>query len=162
VAGDYAKLNEIRGALIATRGNPSLRSIASLTSFRLLNAALLELATPPEQRLSRQLSVAAQRLDRSLGRLETGDGWKKYLAVPSNIIKARAAETTDEELAGVLSRFDSVRQNEQYRVIAALPAFQTAQQRLAAYQALRNQSAPELVPRGEELPAPAPAGGQDL
>ena len=92
----------------------------------------------PEQRQRRQLFFAARDLNRSLERLPTGAGWQQYLmlapGMPLSEDKAQAVDTppTADDLQQPLTRFDAVNQNSEYAVIAALPAFKTTYERLAA------------------------------
>jgi hypothetical protein len=153
------RLQEILEIYGAPIDSPELRRIANLRSFQILHVALGEYATPPEQRLRRQLFFAARELNRSLERFKTGGSWQQYLTLsPGMSLSEDEAEETERvlnlaDLAQVLARFDLVSQNVDYRMIAALSAFKATHERLAAY---LSQSQTPSFQRSEELPAPKP------
>jgi len=127
-------------------------------SARRLHALLRELATSPDQRLMRQLSVNARSLNRVLGAFNTGVTWQRYLALPDGIIAAadrppgeaeRRPEFDAAELARIVDRFDVVSRSSDYSTIAALPEFQATHQRLR-----------ELVYPPSQEPAPAAVAEQ--
>ncbi len=157
-AEDYGPLEEIRGTFEATKSDLALRDIARLDSFRALTAALGEFVMPPDQRVRRQLSVAATDLDRALERLGPQLGWQKYIGMPVELLASSEEGVPNDAplnpgvLAEVLARFDSVSRDDQYRVIARLPSFRVTHARLAEYLELLNN--PQPVP--EELPSPEP------
>ncbi len=136
--------------------------MATLPSFRILQLALTEYVTAPEQRQRRQLFFAAHELNRSLDHISTGAGWQQYLMLSSGMALSQSkAEETEPavnpaEFSEALTRFDSVEQNADYRVIAVMPAFKATHERLAAY--LSQLQAPSAKPR-EELPAPSSDDG---
>ena len=94
---------------------------------------------PPTTRINqadslRALAAAARRLDEQLEQLPTGEGWKRHLALPTDVFDAdSAAAVTDEALSVVYVRFEKVSRNPEYRVIAELPAFQETQYLLATH-----------------------------
>lgn len=122
-----------------------------------------ELRQMPEARLRRQLFGSALDLDRALDRFETGESWQRYLSVAPGLPLSRdrfdSAEITrtNGQLATVLAHFDAVSKNADYRMIAALPAFQWTHELLAEYLDARrmSQSAAHPTP-AEELPPPQP------
>jgi hypothetical protein len=136
--------------------------MANLPSFRILQLALAEYLTSPEQRLRRQLFFAARELHRSLDHISTGAGWQQYLMLsPGMTLSESKAEETEPvvhpaDFTEALTRFDSVDQNADYRVIAAMPAFKATRERLAAY---LGQSPRPSAKRPEELPAPSSDAG---
>jgi hypothetical protein len=105
------------------------------------------------------LFLAAHDLSRSLERFATGGGWQQYLMLALGMTlsedKAQEIEIAPnlDEFARALARFDSVSQNSDYGVIAALPAFKTTRERLEVY--LR-QSGTSSFSSPEELSAPKP------
>jgi hypothetical protein len=139
-----------------------LNDITRTASARTLHAVLRELATPPDQRLVRQLSLNARTLNRSLSNLNTGVTWQRYLALPDGVIAAAdrppgGAELRADrkELSKILERYDSISANPEYRVIASLPEFEATHQRLSEVvnpprEVLEQQPA-EVA---EELPPP--------
>ena len=161
-AGAHAQLQDILHAFAATNDTPTLSAIAGLPTFRVLHVALVEFSMPPEERLRRQLSTSAKELHNSLDRISTGRGWQKYLALPEGMAASQGSDRPSaasfdlEALAAALDRFDSVSQDDEYRMIADLPAFRSTHQRLAAYLALRRDPAAGALPSAEELPVPRP------
>jgi hypothetical protein len=158
-SADVSKqLQEILEIQQAASNSPGMRQVANLASFQVLQIALAEYVTPSEQRSRRQLFFAARELNRSLERFTTGDGWQQYLALsPGLVLSENTAEAAEPEpnlddFAQVLTRFDSVSQNTDYRVIWALPAFEATRAHLAAY--LRGSRTPSHK-SPEELPAPS-------
>jgi hypothetical protein len=140
--------------------SPEYRRITGLPSFQALAAVLGEYVTTPDERLRRQLFVAANELDRSLEQFKTGTTWQQFLEVAPG--KTLSADETNQappaldasDLARLLIRFDSVEQNDDYRVIAAVPAFKATHNLLAAYLSQPRVSSPAGI---EELPTPGPA-----
>jgi hypothetical protein len=154
------QLQEIAKIHSAQNNSPEFRNVANLRSFRVLQVVLAEYASPPEERLRRQLFVAAGDLNRALGRFDTGDTWKQYftlapgMALSADKTEVKEPAPSETELAQLLERFDTVQTNEEYSKIARLPAFSTTRERLAAYLA---QSPTASSESPEELPAPRPA-----
>lgn len=146
--------------------NSDLRSITNLPNFRVLHAALQEFMKPAQQRLYDQLSLSLQNLHQSLGRFTTGATWQDYLAAPEPFGATGDAPTKEpgESAPGDLQpwqdladRFDSVLANQEYHMIAGLPEFIAARQRLAEYLELLNQPPiPRPAAPIEELPPPVP------
>lgn len=139
-AEEQAKLAELAAVYDTAEQSADLRAIVGLDSFRVLNAALRELATPAMPRMRRQLARSSRRLDRALTRLNTGESWQKYLALPETLVAPPPKEDEPprppldlDELAKIRDRYESVNQNENYRGVARLPAFQTTRQLLAQY-----------------------------
>jgi hypothetical protein len=138
-----------------------LNDITRMASARTLHAALRELATAPDQRLVRQLSLSARSLNRSLSNLNTGVTWQRYLALPDAVIAAAdrppgdALQADREELGKILERYESVRARPEYQVIASLPEFQATHQLLAEF-VNPPREAPHQQPTevAEELPPP--------
>ena len=134
---------------------PDASRIANLGSFQVLQLALSEYTMAPDQRPRRQLFFAARDLSRSLERFPTGGGWQRYLMLsPGMTLSEDRASEHPLRLGDVeqlRERFDSVGQNAEYAIIAALPAFKTTQQRLTAYLSQAGTS-PSSTP--EELPEP--------
>lgn len=131
-----------------------LDDLTRMGSARTLHAALRELATPPDRRLVRQLSLSARIMNRSLDAIKTGVTWQRYLALPDGIIAAvdrppgdaePRPEFDSEELGQILERYDNVSTNEEYRAIASLPEFQATHERLI-----------ELVNPPPKTPPPVP------
>ncbi len=116
------------------------------------------LPTPGD--LQRQLFCAAGELRHSLGDFATGGGWRDYLALSPGMALADGkpddaqSSPSAAELSDVLKRFDSVDQNNDYRIIARLPGFKATHERLAAY--LSQITTPSSQP--EELPTPQRVG----
>lgn len=157
------QLREILAIHQATARSSAYRRITDQPSFRALGAVLAEYTTTADERLRRQLFAAAGELDRSLEQFETGNTWQQYLEVaPGKSLAAdqtgRApASSSTTALADVLARFESVRHNDDYRVIAAVPAFKATHDLLAAYLSRAGASSTAGV---EELPIPSPAATQ--
>jgi len=144
----------------AAHKSSELSPVVNLPSFQILEAALGEYVSPPKQRLQRQLLWAADELRHSLGEFATGGGWRDYLALSSGMALADGkladaqSSPSAAELSDILKHFDSVDQNNDYRIIARLPAFKATHERLAAY--LNSFPTPSSQP--EELPAPQRIG----
>lgn len=154
------QLQQISKSYANTSNSPEFRNVSNLRSFQVLQVVLAEYSSPPGERLRKQLFVAAGDLKRSLGRFDTGEGWRQYftlspgMALSEDKAEANDAAPNDAELAQVLDRFDSVQQNEDYYKISRLPAFNTTRERLAAF-LTHSQSPASQSP--EELPAPRPS-----
>ena len=152
------ELTEILSTYDSIGVAPDFNRVASLPSFQTLRGALAEYILLPEARLRRQLSLAAARLDRELGRYKTGAGWKDYLLVSPNLpLSESRLRSRDDlpppELADALARFDSAAQNPEFATINTLPAFKTMHVRLASY--FSERQVPSTAP-AEELPPPGP------
>jgi hypothetical protein len=139
---------------------PSADWVGGRVSFQMLQAALREYTIPAEQRLRRQLIDSARDLQNSLTRFATGATWQSYLALPPEFTAAATAgnprrnQTTPNDLAELVGRFEMVSHNDAYRMIAALPAFHWAQESLVGYSNWLQSRSP--APVEEELPAPSP------
>jgi hypothetical protein len=143
-----------------------LRSITSRNSFRTLHAVVQEFASPPEQRLLRQLSSSARVLHRSLGAFGTGATWQRYLAMPDRIVAAAdrlpgqeidREQFNQEELSKIVERYERVARSPEYRGIAALPEFQTTHERLLEFvDVLGGTAASTTAAEPEELTPPTP------
>jgi hypothetical protein len=158
---------------------PDLRAVTRLDNYRVLHAALVELAIPAEPRLRRQLINSARYLDRSLGRLRNGESWRRYLALPETLFALQEAvgdavlqpEPDDiAALAKVRDHFEITRQTPEYHGVARLPDFKTTHERLREYldvlggappaqpgparKAPANDKPEQSKPRVESLPAP--------
>jgi hypothetical protein len=139
---------------------PAADWVVGLGSFRTLQAALGEYTMPADLHFRRQINATAQDLNVALARFVTAASWQNYLALPPALIGesagANAANSipTRTALAETVARFNLVSQNEEYRMIAGLPAFHAVRDSLTAYAAwLQSPSAGPIV---EELPAPSP------
>ncbi len=140
--------------------NPEYISISRLWGFRTVRLALRELAKTPWVRQREQLAEASRELDKQLETLQTGDGWKRHLALPAEVYVSRDEARDDARgdgsagakmpktdagaLRKVLSRFDKVSEDPQYGTIARLPAFQATHEILAVY--LSHFVAPPAAP----------------
>ncbi len=162
-----ARLVEIYQAYDATAANSQYRTIAELWGFRAVHGALGEFLSPPWERQRRQLTASAIDLQNTLAGMNNGAGWQKYLALPAEVLGIQSAspglpprheyQPDMEQLQKTLGRFDSVRDNPEYRVIAELSSFVATHENLAAYVALL-RDVPDTQPRppaAEALPAPA-------
>jgi hypothetical protein len=105
------------------------------------------------------LAASAGELARSLERFQTGEGWRKHLALPDDVLDADGADQGTgpdrERLAKVLTRFDAISRNPEYRVIAQLQEFQATHEALSAYV---GQLGPSPV---EEIPPPPGASKKE-
>ena len=117
---------------------------------------------PLEGTARQQLYAAAAALDRSLGRFETAASWRRYFALDAGSVLSREQGFADDRqslpaLSAMLQRFDSVNQSAEFQMIAALPAFRQAHDRLALYlaEAAENDESARSL-EAEELPAPPP------
>jgi hypothetical protein len=137
---------------------PAADWVSGRVSFQTLKAALREYTMPAEQRLRSQVSSAARELQSSLTRFATGDTWQRYFALPPELMTAPSDGSSpgprdqSKNVTELLGRFDMVSHNDDYRMIAALPAFHWAQESLAAYANWLGTKPPG--PMEEELPAP--------
>ncbi|MEQ8791835.1 MAG: hypothetical protein RIC55_36600 [Pirellulaceae bacterium] len=141
---------------------PDLRAVTRLDNYRVLHAALRELALPAEPRLRRQLTTSARFLHRSLDHLRNGESWQRYLALPETLFALQEAvgdavlqpEPSDvAALAKVRDRFEMVRQTPEYRGVARLTAFKITQQQLNDYVALLGGAPPALEQPPQGNPA---------
>jgi hypothetical protein len=117
-----------------------------------------EYAMPPDVRARWKLYSAAAELSRSLEQFATATTWQRYFALtpggtlaPDQRVGESAKPTPD--FATLLGRFESVEQNPQFSMIAALPAFGRTHELLLAYvsEYMANPN-----PSAEELPTPLP------
>jgi hypothetical protein len=140
---------------------PDLRAVTRLDNYRVLHAALKELALPAEPRLRRQLIASARYLDRSLGDLRNGESWQRYLALPETLFALQEAvgdavlqpEPDDvAALAKVRDRFETTRHTPEFRGVARLPDFNITHERLRAYLDVLGGAPP--APQGPALQAP--------
>ena len=145
-----------------TAADATSQSVASLSGFREVHAALAEFLRSPSERQRNQLVEDAISLSNSLSRFKTGDGWQRYLLLMDSSAAESprtAAEWSDEEIEKLLDRFESVRGNLEFEVISRLPSFQAMHKRLDSYvrhvQSLNTQQGEaESLPPAEELPSP--------
>ncbi len=155
-----AQLQNIFEIHRATAESLEYAKITGLETFQVLGAALAEYLTPQDERLRRQLFLAAGALDQSLDRFKTGGTWQQYLELaPGKILSPNAVQDatvppTPAEMAELLARFDSVQRSEEFRVIAAVPEFKATHELLAAYV---GQARVSSLGGTEELPTPRPA-----
>jgi hypothetical protein len=160
--GTAAKLVEIYQAYDSASANPQYSAVAALWGFRAVHGALGEFLSPPWERQRRQLAASAIDLQNTLARMSNGGGWQRYLELPGDVIgsdstsaipppPSHGAEPNVEQLEKILARYDSVRQNPEYRVIAELSSFLATRENLAAYVALLR----EVPATGTEPPQPA-------
>ncbi len=152
------QLQEIAHTLDALSGDPQGSSVVRLGSFRNLRGALREYTQPADQRAHRQLYSAAGELSRSLEQFATATTWQRYFALtPGSALapdqRAGQPAKPTPEFATLLGRFDSVVQDPQFSMIAALPAFERMRDLLRAYVA---EQPATTNPKAEELPAPLP------
>jgi hypothetical protein len=141
-----------------------LNDLTSRPSVGALRAALRELATPPEQRLIRQLSLNGRALNRTLGAFSTGVTWQQYLALPDEIVAAADKPPGDGEspkldaevLDQIVVRYDLVSRSPEYASIAGLSEFQATHQRLTELVNPQSDDPPPLPAAvvAEELPPP--------
>lgn len=167
-ADERKTIIRILGILDQAVATPELDDITRIASARTLDTALRELVMPTDQRLLRQLSQSARMLNRSLGSLNTGVSWQKYLALPDEIIAAAdkppgdgepRPEVDREKLGRILVRYDQVSQSQEYRRITSIPEFQATYQRLTAVVNPAPKATPPRPERvAEELPPPEPEG----
>ncbi len=163
---EQAALVEILQTFDESLESSDLRAITSLYTFRILHAALREYVMPVELRLRRQLETSTGELYRALGKLSTGSGWQKYLALPSGVVEhgdTKPNTSTVPSEAGVteleksLGRYDSVIRKYEYRMIARLPQFRATHHRLQSYVDIFGEQTPRRNFQAvEELPTPKP------
>jgi hypothetical protein len=151
-------LTEILATYDSIGAAPDFNRVAGLFSFQTLRAAMTEYVMLPEPRMRRQLSASAAELNESLGRFNTGAGWKDYLLVSPNMpLAENRLRANDDlptsELADALARFDAAAENPDFRTINQLPAFKKTHARLVNY--FGERQAPSTAP-AEELPPPTP------
>jgi hypothetical protein len=159
-AGVRRQLLAALEVLRAAHKSSELSPVVSLQSFQILEAALGEYVSPPDVRLERQLFGASDELWHSLGDYPTGGLWRDYLALSPGMAladrKLGEAQSTPSavELSDVLKHYDSVDQNNDFRIIARLPAFKTTHELLAAFVSQRATGSSQP----EELPPPQRTG----
>jgi len=141
----------------AAQAEPEYGAIARLWGFQTVQLALREMSKPAWERQRRQLAEASGELDQQLESLRTGEGWKKHLALPTEIFETshwsdkgepEVSDSDAEQLRVVLARFDKVSRSEQYSQIARLPAFRATHEILEVY--MNHFIAPPAAPGAPE------------
>ena len=110
------------------------------------------------------LERAYRDLRGQLTRLNTGDTWLRYLALPLDEERGytplEVLQTVEakEQLAEGMRRFDQIAVDPEYRVVARLPAFGRTRSALRSFTRWLDQqpTIAEPVLAGEEIPTPAP------
>lgn len=142
---EHRRVAELSAVYQTGAESPDLRAVTHLDNYRVLHAALKELALPAEPRLRHQLTTSARFLDRALGELRNGASWQRYLALPEALFalddavgvgELQPAAADIEALVKIRDRFDAVRNTPEYRGVARLADFKTTHRRLIDYVAL--------------------------
>ena len=86
-----------------------------------------ELQAMSDSELLNALIATSQQLHERLGLLSTGEGWQRYLDLPAGALPPPAADGSVElgleTLAATLEKFDGVRANDHFQMIASLDSF---------------------------------------
>ncbi len=158
------RLKRIADQFDKTQLDPQYRAVSGLWGFQMLRNGLREYAAAPVERGQRQLDVHGETLQRSLGQLPTGAGWKTHLQLDELSRLANSKETLgpadrDKALA-VAERFEQVAKNPNYRSIAQLDGFETSRQALQRLASQITQLADSQSPGGVlQLADPKSADG---
>jgi len=118
--------------------NPDYRMITDMIGFRAVHVALEPLSAEPVEYHRRQLSPSLAELNRSLGQVRTGSGWKKHLQTEELVrLIDKTTSTTDREslemMKKILATYDAVSKDPEYEKIATMAGFAMTHQRLDKY-----------------------------
>jgi len=118
--------------------NSQYKKIASMFGFRAVHVALEPFSAEPAEYHRSQLSPSLAELSRSLGKLNTGDGWKKHLQTEElvRLIDKTTGRTDRESLAmmkKILATYDEASKDSKYEKIVKLAGFAMTHQRLDKY-----------------------------
>ncbi len=128
------------------------------------NSSAIDQPVASDAPMGQQLFAAGRELNRALAHFDTGNLWQNYLGLsiggplsqvpvdhrPGIYLYPVASQL---DLGTVLDRFTTISQDNRFRIIASLPAFQKSHELLSAYLAERSNSPPS---KAEELPPPKP------
>lgn len=133
------KLAEILGRYDLANAEEKNKAITQMWGFRTTHAALAEYYRPIWHRQRVRLAYASRDLHRALTRWHSPT-WKKYLALPEEILADKVSEPAraDTEpnimqLQNALKHFDTTASNKKYQKVADLPEFQAAHELLSEY-----------------------------
>jgi hypothetical protein len=76
------------------------------------------------------LAALSAELDRSLQRLSTGAKWQHYLRLPAEVNPNSNSQVDLGQMKLSLDRYDQISQNDEYRVVSEMPAFQSVHAKL--------------------------------
>ena len=118
--------------------NPDYRVVAAMLGFRAVHAALEPLSAEPVRYHGRRLSAGLADLNRSLGRINTGEAWRKHLKTEElvSLIEQTTSPADRESLAMMkktLATYDAVSKNPKYEKIVELAAFAAVHRRLEEF-----------------------------
>lgn len=149
------RLQGVAGVFDEVASNPDFRPVSGLWGFRTLNIGLREFASDPIVRTRKQLSFAAKELSKVLNEMKSGDRWVDYLRLPTLVSLDDQPDDPQQRLADLeklMSKFDRVKTDPAYEMIAQEQAFDFADFALRAYaEELRAALEP---PKPQEPPMP--------
>ena len=158
------RMQGVAGVFEEVAANPDFRPVSELWGFRTLNVGLREFASEPIVRTRKQLSFAAKELSKALLEMTSGDRWVDYLRLPTLIAMDDVPDDPQQRLADLdklTAKFDRVKTDETYEMIAKEESFNFANFALRAYaEELRTSLEPPKP--ADPLPvAPKPVESND-
>jgi len=130
---------------------PEYEKIVSIRGFQTLRRGLYEYTLPPTERQAHVLSARLPVLIAALERLRGGAAWKEFLRLEE---LDQLLDSDDElqsedvdKLAEILQRFEKIRQDPQYAVVARTRGFEVTYEALKALvESLEGESVGSLPP----------------
>lgn len=167
VNGSREQLVEIAARFDEVAGNPDYHRIAELYSFQTLRLGLHEYTLPARERQVHVLSASVPTLIRALRGPSLGPTWISYLHLET--LAELVGDDSDlkpadaDLLTVILGRFESVRENPDYRVITEMPGFETTRDALSEYilAVEKDIALVESAPRIPESSRAGPASDQN-
>jgi hypothetical protein len=139
---------------------PQFRAVGGLAGFQLVHAVLPEYATGEVERSQRSLRTASAALVDSLGRLNTGPGWKAHLQTDELHRLGRQADPPQpadtEILRGIAEKFAKVAANPDYRQIAGAAGFAASRAAVERLVKAHEEEQAALAKRGAGPPPARP------
>jgi len=132
---DRELLKAIAEKFKSTRDDPKYRRVSDLLGFKAVRAGLGPLSVEPVAYARRQLAPNVADLQRSLDALGRDKGWHKHLQTDelARIVRETYKEDddkTNEVLREIAKRYDAVKNDPQYTMIASLSGFDATRQKV--------------------------------
>ena len=131
-----ASLAKIADRFEKVAENPEYKKITAVRGFQTLRLGLREYTLPPTDRQTHVLSARLPILTGALDRLRGGAAWKEFLKLEE---LEQLLESVDElqsedrdKLVEILQRFEKIRRDPQYAVVARTRGFEVTHEALKA------------------------------
>ena len=150
-AASRERLAKIADRFEKVAEKPEYKKIAAVRGFQTMRRGLREHVLPPTERQAHVLSASLPILTSALDRQRTGAGWKTFLKLEE---LKQLLDSEDEwqpedldKLVEILDRFEKVRRDPQYAVIARMRGFEVTYEALnALVESLEEESVGSLPP----------------